>query len=266
MRQPTDFLRQLAEFYAQNARSLPWRQTTDPYKILVSEIMLQQTQVNRVIPKYESFLRRFPTMQALASTGLADVLAEWVGLGYNRRARYLHDAAKALAETPEPWTFEDLVARKGIGANTAAAVLVYAYDLPLLFIETNVRTVIIHHFFADKKDIADKEILAKLSEVVPWKHGHPLSPRDFYWALMDYGTYLKATTGNQNTRSRHYTKQSKFEGSRRQLRGAIIRLLADGAKDLPELASVLPDERLSDVLTILQAEGLIRQQKDRFTL
>lgn len=266
MKQTAAFLPALETFYRDHGRDLPWRHTTDPYRILVSEIMLQQTQVNRVIPKYLAFLERFPSVRTLAAAEPGEVLAEWVGLGYNRRARYLQEAARHLAGILEPWRFEGLVACKGIGANTAAAVLVYSYDLPLLFIETNVRTVIIHHFFDDRADISDREILEALDEVVPWRNGHPMTPREFYWALMDYGTHLKATVGNQNIRSRHYAKQSKFQGSRRQVRGQIIRLLADGPKTLDELEAAIPDERLADVLDSLRAEKLIIRQGNSFKL
>lgn len=260
MRQPTDFLRALNDFYVVHGRKLPWRQTADPYKILVSELMLQQTQVGRVVPKYKTFLRRFPDIQALAGAALNDVLAEWVGLGYNRRARYLHEAAKALAGKPGPWQLDDLVAQKGIGPNTAAAVLVYAYDLPLLFIETNVRTVIIHHFFSDRSDITDTEILEVLSRIAPWMHGYDLPPREFYWALMDYGTHLKATVGNLSRRSKHYARQSAFQGSRRQVRGQVIRQLLAGPKTLAELEAAIPDPRLPEVIDVLQAEKLVAVQ------
>src|SRR4030095_9666003 len=146
------------EYYREHGRELPWRHPgTTVYEILVSEMMLQQTQVKRVIPKYQSFLKRFPTIQSLANAPLSEVLSEWSGLGYNRRAKYLHDAAKQLVSKVGPWKLEDLTECKGIGHNTAVAVLVYAYNRPLVFIETNIRTVCIHHFFNDKENITDKE-------------------------------------------------------------------------------------------------------------
>lgn len=285
MTKTADFLATLGEFYKINGRDLPWRRPNsdgsfDPYAILVSEMMLQQTQVNRVIPKYRDFLAKFPTVTELAAAQLSEVLAEWVGLGYNRRARYLHEAAKQLVDKPEPWTLDDLVACKGIGPNTAAAVQAYAYDWPVLFIETNVRTVMIHHFFKGKQGITDKEILGQLDKVTkcfaPSKSsiastaGEQVfavqSPRDFYWAMMDYGTYLKATVGNLNKHSKAYAKQSKFEGSRRQLRGQVIRRLTVGSTSLAELRTELADERFDDVVDVLIRERLVRLQDNLLML
>jgi A/G-specific adenine glycosylase len=248
------------EHYRLHGRDLPWRvpesdSKFDPYKILVSEIMLQQTQANRVIPKYESFLKRFPTVKALAEAPLSAVLAEWNGLGYNRRAKYLHEAAKHFVSKDGPWKLEDLTACKGIGPNTAAAVVVYSYNQPITFIETNIRTVFIHYFFKDKEGVHDKEILSLVEEALDREH-----PREWYWALMDYGVYTKATVGNASRTSKHYAKQSKFEGSKRQLRGQVLRLLKD--KDYPyaDMKELIPDERLEAVLKDLTQEGLVTEE------
>ncbi len=264
----TRFLGELEEFYSHGARDLPWRETDtsgriDPYHVLVSEFMLQQTQVNRVIPKYQSFLAAFPTITDLASAELAEVLQAWVGLGYNRRARFLWEAAKVLAGKPQPWHPDMLVTLKGIGPNTAAATAAYSHDEAAVFIETNVRTVIIHHFFSDSSDIQDAEIRQKLTGVLPWHNdwkGVLRSPRHFYWALMDYGTVLKSTVGNHNRRSRSYAKQSTFQGSRRQLRGALIRLLTTGPMSVDAARQALPDNRLDEVITTLAAEQLVSLQ------
>lgn len=258
----------LETHYKNHARVMPWRQSEadgsfSGYKILVSEFMLQQTQVSRVIPKFESFLRKFPDIHALAHAELSEVLSEWNGLGYNRRAKYLHEAARALAKLPEPWTLELLAAQKGIGPNTAAAVLVYAYNIPLLFVETNIRTVIIHSFYRDQEAVADKDILAKLAKV---QKETTLMPREFYWALMDYGTHLKATVGNLNRRSKQYARQSKFEGSRRQVRGQVIRMLTVEPKSLSQLRAHIADPRLEDVLGILVREKLLKFQEGCFML
>jgi len=133
-------------------RDMPWRQDTRPYFVLVSELMLQQTQVARVIPKFEAFIARFPNEKILANSSLTDVIQLWQGLGYNRRAKYLHDSAKMITHDfggifPEDEA--DILRLPGVGKNTAGAILVYAFNHPALFVETNTRTVFIHHFFAD---------------------------------------------------------------------------------------------------------------------
>jgi A/G-specific adenine glycosylase len=246
-------------------RDLPWRRpeadgSFAPYKILVSEIMLQQTQVSRVIPKYETFLKSFPTVRDLARSPLSDVLAHWSGLGYNRRAKYLHEAARHL-QPKSIWLLEDLIACKGIGYNTAAAVLVYAYNQPHIFIETNVRTVYIHHFFADKEGVDDKEIIEVLKTTYDYEN-----PREFCWALMDYGSHLKSVVGNLSRSSRHYTKQSKFEGSLRQIRGQVLRQLIARPQTVKELEVNIADKRLETVLLALEQEGLVRTDKGHYRL
>lgn len=270
------------EYYLEHGRELPWREEPyDPYRILVSEVMLQQTQAPRVIPKYRSFLERFPTITDLAKAPLGDVLREWSGLGYNRRAQYLHTAAKQLQHKAQPWTPDDLSACKGIGVNTAAAVCVYAYEEPLVFIETNIRTVYIHHFFAGRDDVTDKEILELVTQTLPNNQEVPTKPvlrgearnplgvshyRAWYWALMDYGTYLKRSSGNSARRSRHYVKQTAFEGSLRQLRGKILKALATDAHTMAELEAIVADDRLSTALNALVAEDMIVRGSDRFHL
>lgn len=262
------FLETLWEYYAAHGRGeLPWRQpqpdgSFDPYRIMVSELMLQQTQVARVIPKYQAFLGRFPDAAALAAAELGDVLREWQGLGYNRRAKFLWQAAQAIAAAGFfPDTQAGLVSLPGVGVNTAGAIMAYAYDAPAVFVETNVRTVYIHHFFADRSDVTDKEVLALVERTLDREH-----PREFYWALMDYGTHLKTTVGNLNRASRHYARQSKFQGSRRQLRGAVIRTLGETPQTAEALQATYPDPRLLEVLTELLAEKMIRQTDGQYWL
>jgi A/G-specific adenine glycosylase len=257
-----NFLETLWDYYAQSGRgSLPWRQpesdgSFNPYKILVSELMLQQTQVARVIPKYHAFLTRFADESALARADLGEVLQEWQGLGYNRRAKFLWQAAQNVASQGTfPDTVSGLVALPGIGVNTAGAIMAYAYNQPVVFIETNVRTVYIHHFFADETDVSDKAITQLVQQTVDHDN-----PREFYWALMDYGSNLKATVGNLNKVSRHYAKQSKFEGSRRQVRGKIIRILSDKAYSSEELKQAVNDVRYDEVVAALLDEGMIRRR------
>jgi A/G-specific adenine glycosylase len=262
------FAEALWEFYAHSGRGgLPWRQpepdgSFDPYKIMVSELMLQQTQVARVIPKYGEFLERFPGSRALARADLADVLRAWQGLGYNRRAKFLWQSAQILDKLKHfPETTGELTQLPGIGPNTAGAILAYAYDTPVVFVETNIRTVYIHHFFRDRSDVTDKEILSLVEQTLEREH-----PREFYWALMDYGSHLKATVGNLNEVSKHYAKQSQFHGSRRQVRGQVIRLLGDRPHTAAELRDAITDERLSPVLEELVREGLIRRKGSNYSL
>lgn len=227
-------LRELKRFYKTGKRSLPWRRTRDAYKILVSEIMLQQTQVERVIPFYERFIQTFPTPHKLAKARLSNVLQLWSGLGYNRRAKYLHAAAAIIAK--EGWSGQKL---PGVGPYTSAAIDAFAHNKPTVFIETNIRTVFLHHCFPVRptrsntmiyhSEVSDAEILPLVAQALN-KSG--MQPRDFYAALMDYGSYLKHRGIRLNSRSKHYAKQSKFEGSPRQKRAARLRaLLARGASE-----------------------------------
>lgn len=254
------------EFYDRHGRALPWRVpeadgSFSGYKILVSEIMLQQTQVTRVILKYQEFLRRFPDLPSLAQASLADVLEAWSGLGYNRRAKYLHQTAQHLLNVTEPWTVADLVACPGVGRNTAAAVCVYAYNQSMPFIETNIRTVFIHHFFADQAQVSDAELWPLITAAWDTENA-----REFGWALMDYGNHLKKTVGNAAQRSKHYAKQSKFEGSLRQIRGQVLRLLLQGSLSAEALDAHITDERLPAVLSALQSEGFIERHNEVFRL
>ncbi|MDL2363326.1 MAG: A/G-specific adenine glycosylase [Patescibacteria group bacterium] len=252
--------------YSEHARhDLPWRQpdldgTFDPYKIMVSELMLQQTQVQRVIPKYKTFLKKFPNAKALSRAALGDVLREWAGLGYNRRAKYLHNAAQMIADDfggifPQDQT--TLTKLPGVGINTAGAIAAYAYNQPVVFIETNIKTALIHHFFADHTDVSDKDVLAVAEQVLNTEQ-----PREWYWALMDYGSHLKQTVGNANRQSKSYTKQSSFNGSKRQIRGQVIALLSGQTQSLNALQQRIPDDRLQNVVSDLLKEGLITETKD----
>lgn len=259
------------EYYRQHGRhDLPWRLAEpdglfDSYKILVSEMMLQQTQVPRVIPKFQNFVRQFPTFQALAAAPLAEVLQAWNGLGYNRRAKFLWQTAGVIvASAPSrpklPDTTAELTKLPGIGPGTAGALLAYAYNRPVVFVETNIRTVFIHHFFAGQQQVADKDIADLVAQTLPD------NPREWYWALMDYGTYLKQTIGNLNMLSKHYTKQSVFVGSRRQIRGHVLRLLGTQAQTIDSLQELITDQRLPGVLDDLAREGLIQKSGSYYKL
>jgi len=253
---------------------MPWRNAKpdgsfDPYNIMVSEVMLQQTQVSRVLEKYRLFLDQFPTVQTLADAPLSDVLRLWQGLGYNRRAKFLHQAAQKIVtefggEFPVDKTL--LTTLPGIGVNTAGAMLAYAYNEPVVFIETNIRTVFIHHFFADHENIADAQLLPILQRCIDSieseKEGYGV--REWYWALMDYGSFLKRSVGNKSRSSQAYTKQSKFAGSRRQIRGLVLRALAEDDASLESLKTKISDERLLSVLDDLVKEQLINIEDNRY--
>jgi len=218
------FRRMVYGYYRRCGRhDLPWRQTADPYCILISEVMLQQTQVPRVVEKYASFIRRFPNFAVLAQAPLRAVLKEWQGLGYNRRAI----AVKKIAEIVQsdyagtlPQDMDVLVKLPGIGVYTAAAIGAFAFNRPTVFIETNIRAVFIHTFFGDRTNVSDKEILPLIEKMLDRKN-----PQKWYGALMDYGVMLKNEFANPARRSSHHKRQSRFEGSNRQLRGRILKLL-----------------------------------------
>lgn len=267
----TEALEAIERYYAAHGRhDLPWRTAGvdgqfNPYKIMVSELMLQQTQVNRVIPKYHDFLERYPSLDALAEAQLGDVLIAWQGLGYNRRAKFLWQAAQQIAKQDGvfPTDTTELVKLPGVGVNTAGAIAAYSYDAPVVFVETNIRTVMIYHFFAERDVVHDDEVRRAAQALLD---ATALSPREFYWALMDYGTYVKQTVGNLNKLSKDYAKQSKFEGSRRQVRGAVLRALSSEPQTLSMLMNSILDERLSGVLVDLQQEGLVHRSGARYSI
>jgi len=241
-------------------RRLPWRETVDPYRILVSEIMLQQTQVERVVEKYRAFIARFPDFATLADAPLADLLAAWQGLGYNRRAINLQSAARQAVDQwegilpPDPALLATL---PGIGRYTAAAVCVFAFNMPVALIETNIRAVYIHCFFGDREKIADRELLPLVEATLDREE-----PRLWFNALMDYGSELKRAAANPARRSAHHSRQSAFQGSNRQVRGMLLKqLLAEGPASCEELSSILqrPIDQVSSALGQMAAEGFVRE-------
>ncbi|NCN82334.1 MAG: A/G-specific adenine glycosylase [Candidatus Pacebacteria bacterium] len=238
---------------------LPWRQTTDPYHILVSELMLQQTQVERVIPKYLAFIKEFPSFSKLAQAEQSEVIELWQGLGYNRRARYLHQCAQQVAGKTFPKTLKELEQLPGIGPYTATAICAFSYNQPVIMLETNIRTVFLYHFFPGQTSVKDSDLIPYIIKTLDTQN-----PREWYWALMDYGSVLKKLTGNHARRSSSYTKQSKFAGSLRQVRGEIIRLLTQ-ASELTEIelqTKITGDKRhFPDAFLQLQKEGMIRHGK-----
>ena len=246
-------------------REMPWRADTRPYYVMVSEIMLQQTQVDRVIPKFEAFIERFPSVEILAKASLGEVLQMWSGLGYNRRAKFLHEAAIKIMDEYEgvfPETPEGLISLPGIGVNTAGAILAYSFNNPSIFIETNIRTVYFYHFFLNHEDVSDKELRAVVEETTDIEN-----PREWYWAMMDYGSYLKRQGIGQNNKSKHYKKQSPLKGSVREVRGQIVKLLTTADFEERTLrAELRADERFESALLSLEKEGLISKTGETFHL
>ncbi|MGE0009773.1 MAG: A/G-specific adenine glycosylase [Candidatus Babeliales bacterium] len=255
------------DHYNASKREFAWRTTSDPYHILVSEIMLQQTQTHRVAPKYDAFLKRFPNFSNLAQAPLADVLCMWQGLGYNRRAKSLHNACKEIVTKYNgifPHEPEELIALPGIGPYTAHAVCTFAFNKPHVFIETNIRTVFIHFFFQKKDKISDKELMPFIKEALDSSN-----PREWYYALMDYGVLLKSHMINPSRKSKHHAVQSKFEGSDRQIRGAIIRLLTESVAISYETIIMninKEEERVKKILYQLCKEEMIIKQSNIFRL
>lgn len=209
-------------------RDLPWRRTRDPYAIWISEVMLQQTQTTRVDGRWQRWLERFPTVDALAAADAADVLDEWQGLGYNRRALSVLRAAQAVSAAGGvmPAETAELEALPGIGPATAAGIRAFAFDLPGVYLETNVRTVFLHELYPNAESVPDRELVPLVRDTCPPNASDPEDdPRTWYYALLDYGAYLKRTVPNPSRRSRGHTRQSRFEGSHRQKRAELLRVL-----------------------------------------
>lgn len=261
-------------------RDLPWRRTRDPYAVLVSEVMLQQTQVSRVERYYADWLGAFPTIEALASAPLEAVLRAWQGLGYNRRAVALKRAAEQLVESGAPTLPADetaLCALPGIGKATAAGVLAFAFGLPSVYLETNVRTVFLHELFADIDGVPDRALLPLLSAALEEATRQGAEPREWYYALLDYGAHLKRILPNPSRRSAHHTRQSTFEGSRRQKRAFLLRSVmaapgAVAAEYAEELGAAEKDAGRSapsegevcSLLESLAAEGFLARDGERW--
>ena len=270
----TPELRAFVEFVAKKGRELyrdlPWRRTYDPYAIWISEVMLQQTQVSRVDGRWQRWLERFPTVDALAAAAPSDVLEEWQGLGYNRRALSVHRAAQAISEAGGvfPQDPKELVKLPGIGPATAAGIRAFAFNLHGVYLETNVRTVFLHELYPQAEGVPDSELVplveltcpASVADAVNADRADSaanvvdadgaanvvdadsasnvvdadsaandataeLTPRSWYYALLDYGAYLKKTIPNPSRRSKSHVKQSRFEGSHRQKRAELLRVL-----------------------------------------
>ena len=333
MKEVKAFVKTVLDFYKDNKRSMPWRDDTRPYSIVVSEIMLQQTQVHRVIPKYTEWMKLFPDWESLVHADTKQVLTAWMGLGYNRRALYLKKIAEEVTSN-EKYSFlnpdmkttlshrkrnlldadsaERFSASKarilcsldstrvrgkkrsfegvpdainllqllpGIGPNTAGAILTYAFNISVPFIETNIRSVFIHHFFLEidqpslklrhgkkKKEkcpVSDKQIFPYIEKVLQDERVST-NPREWYWALMDYGSHLKKQLPNPSRRSTHHAKQSTFEGSHRKLRADILKCIIKKSITLAAIekqfhTDVYQVKQIREAVKELASEGFIQK-------
>jgi A/G-specific adenine glycosylase len=262
-----EFQQMVLSYYNNYGREMAWRDTTDPYQILVSEIMLQQTQVERVKIKFPEFIKTFPDFASLAVAPLDNVLSVWLGMGYNRRAIAIQKSAIRVMNEYNgilPADVDLLVTFPGIGRATASSIAAFAFNLPVVFIETNIRRVFIHFFFSGTDTVSDADLLPIVEKSL-----YKENPRVWYWALMDLGSALKKRVPNPNRRSVHYLKQSPFEGSDREIRGTIIRmLLSDPGMSEKQLLAIRIDDpaRIKKILVALISEGFIVIQKNRFFL
>ncbi len=263
----------VTQHFREHGRDLPWRHTRDPYLILVSEVMLQQTQVARVIDRYGSFVRLFPTAASLAAAPTADVLRAWQGLGYNRRGLNLQRSARLIVSEyggSVPDVLPDLLHLPGVGHATAAAICAFAFSIPVPFLETNIRSAYIHHFFQEGSLVSDAELLPLVEVTLDREN-----PREWYYALMDYGSWLKKIYPNPSRRSKHETVQSPFAGSHRQLRAEILRVflaqtvdgedfappITLGVLDTDDISARIPNRDPSEIQAALEEltrEGFLR--------
>jgi A/G-specific adenine glycosylase len=256
------FKKTVYAYYEKEGRTFPWRTDTRPWGIMVSEFMLQQTQTDRVIPYWEHWMKKWPEPAGLAAAGMDEALREWSGLGYNRRCRFLKDCARYITQHHDgrvPETPYKLLDLPGIGQYTAGAIACFAYNYPSAFIETNIRSAFIHCFFGDKTGVHDREIFPLLKETLDREN-----PRLWYWALMDYGVFLKRTAENPGRRSAGYAQQGKFEGSFRQLRGTVIRSLSGSGRGNAgeiEVRTGIKMEDLLEVLEVLKKDSLVAEEE-----
>lgn len=263
----TEFRDIIWQYYHANRREMAWRETTDPYAIFVSEVMLQQTQVARVHTKYPEFMGAFPDFPSLAAAPLEEVLRVWQGMGYNRRAKMLRDAAAMVMERfggNLPQTPEELVSLPGIGPATAASIAAFAYNAPVVFIETNIRRVFIHFFFPHEEKVHDDRIRPLVRQTLDW-----INPREWYYALMDYGAFLKTAVENPNRRSQRYTVQSSFAGSDREIRGRVLRYLLEmGPSSRDAVAAACGDDtkRTERIILKMVDESLLTEESGRLKI
>jgi A/G-specific adenine glycosylase len=263
-----DFKKIVWNYYASNGRLFSWRNVDDPYKVFISEVMLQQTQTFRVAPKYSQWISVFPDFKTLASASLKEVLLQWQGLGYNRRGMYLHRAAQIIVADFDGELPNDpkiLVELPGIGPATAASICAFAFNKKTVFIETNIRAVYIHFFFAGKDKVHDNEIFPLVEATVDKEN-----PREWYYALMDYGVMLKKTLVNPSRKSKHHHKQSKFQGSDREIRGMILKILTKSTEAVSEekIKDMIGKDhvRITKIINQMIEEKLICKMQSGFSI
>ncbi len=262
-----EFRKTVYDFYERHGRSFPWRKTRNPYHIFVSEVMLQQTRTERVAGKYGEFIRRFPSIRSLAEAPLQKILKEWQGMGYNRRAIALKKSAEIIVKEFRgriPSSVQALTLLPGVGKATASAIAAFAFNEPVAFIETNIRSVFIHFFFRARNEVKDAEIVPLVEETLDRRN-----PRRWYYALMDYGVLLKKTHDNPARKSAHHKRQPPFRGSNRQIRGMIIKaLVTKGGLPEKEIVAIVKtgEESVRANLVQLQKEGLIRKREMKFVI
>ena len=263
----------LLEWFYKNQRILPFRTDPSPYHVWLSEIMLQQTRVSAALPYYERFLAALPDIPALAGCEEEKLHKLWEGLGYYSRVRNLQKAAKIVCAQyggQLPADYNALLALPGIGPSTSAGVRIFAFRQPDMYLETNVRAVFIHELFPGRESVADKELVSLVEATCP----QDARVRAWYYALLDYGAYLKKTMPNPTRRSKHYTRQSKFEGSHRQKRAYLLRRVIDDALSTEDLARDLAQserasgrqepsvEEVRAILDELEREGFVMRRGD----
>jgi len=247
------------QYYHEYGRDFIWRRTYDPYHIVVSEIMLQQTQTSRIEKRFPEFLDRFPSFAVLAEAPLREVLHAWQGIGYNRRAKYLQRIAEIVTYEYNgylPQSPQELKHLPGIGEATAGSIAAFAFQYPAVFIETNIRRVYLYWFFPNENSVSDTDLYPLVEDTLDTSN-----PREWYYALQDYGNMLIAHVGNPNTRSKHYHKQSQFEGSNRQVRSHILKLLLEHGpltKQTIHQKITSPEARIDYNLEKMTEEGMIR--------
>jgi len=229
--------------------------------------MLQQTRVDRVLTKFTPFIEQFPDFTALARAPLTTILNSWQGLGYNRRALALSRIARIVCSKYGgclPATEEQLAALPGIGHATACAILAFAWNKPVVFIETNIRRVYLHHFLRGRQRVRDAELLPLVSATTNGKH-----PREWFYALMDYGSMLGRTLPNPNRRSIRHRRQAPFAGSDRAIRGGILKLLLEHRRlSGIDFVRLLGQEktRIERILADLLREGLLKKQDRLYSI
>ncbi len=260
----------IKKHYAARARKFPFREEShysDPYKVIVSEIMLQQTQADRVVEKYLRFIDLFPNFEVLAAASNEDVLRQWIGLGYNRRALALKRIAVMVVNElggVVPRAPEQLHQFPNIGPNTAASIAAFAFNTPVVFVETNIRTVYIHFFFSGQDTISDEAILALVEKTLDRNN-----PREWYYALMDYGVMLKKNFKNVHAKqSKAFKQQKPFKGSTRQVRGNILKTLIGETLSVADIVRVLSLKpgTVEPVLLQLEKEGFVKRDGDTISL